>query len=99
MSAKEPSPHGLWVEKSHGSETQVDIPDGVLIAHNLMIELADVVFEASDPANLLCKAVASLFLALADKLHEVLDKVTHLSHTESGDRGADHADDGGGEGS
>src|SRR5712672_190388 len=98
MSAEEPSPRWLRVKKSCGSEMRVDILNGALIAHDLMIELADMVFEAGNPVNLLCKVVASFLLALADELCKVLDKVVHLSHAKSGDRGVDHADDGGGEG-
>jgi len=96
MSAEEPSPCRLRVEESSGPKAQVDILNGVLIACDLEVELADVVFEAADPANLLCMMVASFFLALMDKLCKVLNEVSNLCHAEIGDCGADHADNGGG---
>jgi|SRR5712671_1551937 len=98
MSAEEPSPRWLWVEESCGSKVRIDVLNGMLITCDLMIELTDVVFKACDPTNLLRKAVVSLLLALADKLHKVLDKIPHLPHAESGDCGVDHANDGGSEG-
>jgi len=99
MSAEEPSPCRLWVEESGGLKMRVDITNGALIAHNLEVEFADVVFEASDPANLLHMTVASFFFALTDEFRKILNKVSNLCHAESGDCGADHADDSGSEGS
>jgi len=65
----------------------------------LEVELMDVVFETSDPANLLCMAVASFLLALADELCKFLNEVSNFCHASAGECRADHADDSGGEGS
>ena len=70
-----------------------------MIARDLIVKLADVIFKAVNPANLLRVTVVAFLLTLADKLCKVLYEVPNLSHTESGDCGADHANDSGGEGS
>ena len=98
MSAEEPGPRGLWVEKSRGSEACVDIANGALITRDLEVEFADVVLETSDPAGLLCVTIAGLFFALSDKFGEFLDEVSNLCRARIRKRGADHPDDGGGEG-
>ena len=98
MSAEEPGPRRLRVEKPRGSEAHVDITDGALITRDLEVELADVVLETSNPAGLLCVAVVSFFLALTDKFRKFLDEVSNLCWTRVRKRGANHPDDGGGEG-
>jgi|SRR5712671_7316913 len=98
MSAKEPGPHWLWVEEPHGSEACVDVTDGALVARELEVELVDVVLETSNPANLLCMAIASFLFALANEFRELLDEVSNLCHASTGERRADHIDDGGGKG-
>jgi len=95
MSAKEPGPRWLWIEESRGSEVCVDVTDGTLVTRKLEVELADMVLETSNPANLLCVAVASFFFALANKFHELLDEVSNLRHSGTRERRADHTDDGG----
>ena len=98
MSAKEPSPHWLWVKESRGLEACVDVADGALVAHKLEVELADVVLEASDPVNLLCVTLTSFFFSLVNEFREFLDKVSNLRRARIRKRGADHSDNGGGEG-
>ena len=98
MGAEKPSPHGLWVEKSSGPKVQVNISDHTLVADNLIVELADMIFEAPGPMALLCMVVVSLFLTLMDEFHKILNKVSNLCHTESGDCRADYANDGQGKG-
>jgi len=98
MSAKEPGPHWLWIEESRGSEACVDVTNGALIARELEVKLVDVVFEASDPTDLLRMAVANLFLTLMDKLRKLLDEISNLGHTSVGECRADHTDDRGGKG-
>jgi len=98
MSAKEPGPCWLRIEESRGSEACVDITNGALIARELEVKLVDVVFEASDPSDLLRMAVASLFLALTDKFRKLLDEISNLGCASTGERRADHTDDGGGKG-
>ena len=98
MSAEEPGPRRSWVEKPRGSEARVDVADGALVTCDLEVELTDVVLETSDPAGLLCVAVAGLFLALTDKLREFLDEISNLCWTRVRKRGANHSDDGRGEG-
>ena len=98
MSAEEPGPRGLWVEESRGPEACVDIANGALIAHNLEVEFADMILEASDPAGLLCMAVAGLLFTLTDEFGELLNEVSNLCRACIRKRGADHPDDGGGEG-
>jgi len=98
MSAKEPGPHWLWVEKPRGSETRVDIADGTLVARELEVELTDMVLETPDPANLLCMMVVSFLLALVDELRKFLNEVPNLCQAGIREHGADHANDGGGKG-
>jgi len=98
MSAKEPGPRWLRIEESRGSKAGVDVTNGALIARKLEVKLADVVFEASDPSDLLRMAVASLFLTLTDKFRKFLDEIPNLGHPSVGERRADHADDRGGKG-
>src|SRR5712675_2219371 len=64
----------------------------------LEVKFADVIFEASDPAGLLCVAVAGLLFALTDEFGELLNEVSNLCRARIRKRGADHPDDGGGEG-
>jgi len=64
-----------------------------------MVELADVVLKAVNPASLLRMAVTSFLLTLTDELCKVLDKVPNFRHAESRDCGMNHANDGRGEGS
>jgi len=98
MSTKEPGPHRLRVEKPSGSKTQVNIVDGALIACDLGVELAYVVFKATDPTKLLGMMVTSLFLGLTDEFRKFLNEVPNLCHAGIGERGMDHANDGRGEG-
>ena len=98
MSAQEPGPHWLWVEESRGSEACVDVMDGALVACELEVELADVVLKTSDPANLLCVAIASFLFTLANEFRKLLDEVSNLCHSSTGERRVDHTDDGGGKG-
>jgi len=76
----------------------VDVMDGALVACELEVELTDVVLETSDPANLLCVAIASFLFALADEFRKLLDEVSNLCHAGTGERRADHTDDGWGKG-
>ena len=85
MSAKEPSPCWLRVEESRGSEACVDVMDGALVACELEVELADMVLEASDPANLLCVAIASFLFALVNELRKLLDEVSNLGRASTGE--------------
>ena len=98
MSAEEPGSRRPWVEKPCGSETHVDVADGALVTRDLEVKLADVVFEASDPAEVLCMAVASLLLALTNEFREFLNEVSDFGRAGTGKRRADHADDRGGKG-
>jgi len=98
MSAKEPGPHWLWVEEPHGFEVCVDVTDGALVTRELEVELADVVLETSDPANLLCVVIASFLFALANEFCKLLDEVSNLCHASIGECRADHTDDGRGKG-
>ena len=98
MSAKEPGPRRLWVEKSRGSEACIDVTDGALVARDLEVKLADMVLEAPDPAGLLCVAVAGFLFPLTDEFRELLNEVSNLCQARIRERGADHSDDGGGEG-
>ena len=98
MSAKEPGPCRLRVEKSRGSEACVDVADGALVTRDLEVKFTDVIFEASDPAGLLCVAVAGLLFTLTDEFGELLNEVSNLCRARIRKRGADHPDDGGGEG-
>jgi len=98
MSAEEPGPRGLWVEESRGSEAYVDIANGALITRDLEVKFTDVIFEAPDPAGLLCVAVAGLLFTLTDEFGELLNEVSNLCRARIRKRGADHPDDGGGEG-
>jgi len=98
MSAEEPGPRGLWVEESRGPEACVDIANSALITRDLEVKLTDVIFEASDPAGLLCVAVMGLFFALTDEFGEFLNEVSNLCWARIRKCGADHPDDGGGEG-
>ena len=98
MSAEEPSPHWLWVEEPRGSEVQVNIVDGALVARELEVKLADVVLKTSNPVNLLSVVVASFLFALADELCKLLNEVSNLCHAGIGECRADHTDDGGGKG-
>jgi len=98
MSAKESGPCRLWVEKPCGSEAGVDVADGALITHDLEVELVDVILETSNPTGLLCVAVAGLFFTLTDEFCELLDEISDLCRTRIRKCGADHSDDGGGEG-
>ena len=92
------SPYWLWVKESSGLKAQIDIPNGVLIARNLVIEFMDMIFEAGNPMSLLCMTVVSFLLALADELCKVLNEVSNLCHAESRDCRADHANDSRGKG-
>jgi len=76
----------------------VDVTDGALVARELEVELADVVLETSDPANLLCVAIASFLFALANEFHKLLDEVSNLCHASTGECRVDHTNDGGGKG-
>src|SRR5712671_4063327 len=96
MSAKEPGPRWLWVEKPCGSEAHIDVADSALVARDLEVELTDVVLETSDPANLLRVAVASFPFTLANEFRKLLDEVSNLCHPDIGEHGVDHANDGGG---
>src|SRR5712672_1504457 len=87
MSAKEPGPHWLWVKKPGGLETRVNVVDGVLVTCELEVKLPNVVFETSDPANLLRMAVASLLLALTDEFRKFLNEVSHFCHAGIGEGG------------
>src|SRR5712671_4277846 len=98
MSAEEPGPRRSWVEKPRGSKARVDVADGALVTRDLEVELADVVLEASDPAGLLCVAVAGLFLTLTNKFRKFLDEVSNLCWTRVRKCGANHPNDGWGEG-
>src|SRR5712671_4627944 len=98
MSAKEAGPRWLWVKEPRGSEARVDVADGALVARKLEVELADMVLETPNPANLLRVTVVSFLFALANELCELLDKVPNFGHASTGERRADHADDGGGKG-
>jgi len=98
MSAKVLGPCGLGVEEPRGLEAGIDVADGALVTCDLEVELADVILETSNPAGLLCEAVVGLFFALADELGELLDEVSNLRRARIRKRGADHPDDGGGEG-
>jgi len=98
MSAKEPGPRWSWIEKSRGSEACVDVADGALITCDLEVKLADMVLKTSDPAGLLCVAVAGLLFALTDEFRELLDEVSNLCWARIGKCRADHPDDGGSEG-
>ena len=98
MSAKEPGPRRSWVEEPRGSEACIDIANGALITRDLEVELTDMILEASDPAGLLCVAVAGLLFTLTDEFGELLDEVSNLCWARIRKRGADHSDDGGGEG-
>jgi len=98
MSAEEPGPRRSWVEKPRGSEARVDVADGALVTRDLEVELADVVLETSDPAGLLCVAVAGLLFTLTDKFGELLNEVPNFCRARVRKSGADHPDDGGGEG-
>jgi len=98
MSAEEPGPCRSWVEKPRGSEACVDVADGALVTRDLEVKLADVVLETSDPAGLLCVAVTGLFLALMDKFRKFLDEVSNLRWTRVRKCGANHPNDGRGEG-
>jgi len=97
MGTEEPGPCGLWVEESRGSEAYVNIMNGALITRDLEVEFTDMILEASDPAGLLCVAVASLLFSLTDEFGELLNKVSNLCRARIRKRGADHPDDGGGE--
>ena len=98
MSAKEPGPHQLWVEEPHGLEACVNVTDGALVARELEVELADVVLETSNPADLLCVAIVSFLFTLANELRKLLDEVSDLSRASTGECRSDHTDDGGGKG-
>src|SRR5712671_3086588 len=98
MGAEEPGPCGLRVEKSRGSEAYVDVANSALITRDLEVELTDMVLKASNPAGLLCVAVAGLLFTLTDEFGELLNEVSNLCRARIRKRGADHPDDGGGEG-
>jgi len=98
MSTKVPGPCGLGVEEPRGSEACVDVMDGALVTCDLEVELADMILETSNPTGLLCEAVAGLPFALTNEFREFLDKVSNLCRARIRKRGADHSDDGGGEG-
>ena len=98
MGAKEPGPRQLWVKEPGGLKTQVDIADGALVTCNLEVELVDMVFEAADPAGLLCMVVTSFLLVLVDEFCKFLNEVPNFCHASAGERRADHTDDGGGKG-
>jgi len=98
MSAKEPGPCRPWVKKSRGSETCVDVADGALVTRDLEVKFTDMILEAPDPAGLLCVAVAGFLFALTDEFRELLNEVSNLCRARIRKRGADHSDDGRGEG-
>jgi len=98
MSAEEPGPRRSWVEESRGSKACIDVADGALVTRDLEVKFADVVFETSDPTGVLCVTVAGLLFALMDEFGEFLNEISNLRRACIRKRGADHPDDGGGEG-
>jgi len=98
MSAEEPGPRRSWVEKPCGSEACIDVADGALVTRDLEVKLTDVVLEASDPAGLLRVAVADFLLTLTDEFGKLLNEVSDFCWAGVRKRGADHPDDGRGEG-
>jgi len=98
MSAEVPGPCGLGVEEPRGSEADVDVADDALVARDLEVEFADMILETPNPTSLLHEAVAGFLLTLTNELCEFLDKVSNLRWTRIRKSGADHPDDGGGEG-
>ena len=98
MSTEVPGPCGLGVEESRGSEACIDVTDGALITCDLEVEFADMILETPNPTGLLCEAVAGLLLALTDEFRKFLNKISHLRWARVRKRGANHPDDGGGEG-
>ena len=73
--------------------------EGAFEAFDVGVELTDVVLKPFDPMFLLGKALATFFLAVADKFRNVVGQPLVFHVVNVGEGGADGSDDGGGEGS
>src|SRR5712675_3464181 len=71
---------------------------GTLEAFDVVVELADVILKSLDPTLLLSKALATFFLAVADKLRNVVGQPLVFHVVDVGEGRTDGSNDSGGEG-
>jgi len=71
---------------------------GALETFDVVVELADVILKSLDPTLLLSKALATFFLAVADKLRNVVGQPLVFHVVDVGKGGTDGSNDSGGEG-
>jgi len=72
---------------------------GAFEAFDVSVELTDVVLKPFDPTLLLSNALATFFLAVADKLRNVVSQPLVFHVVDIGESGTNSGDDGRGEGS